>query len=223
MSGFLCETKLDRRRVVRCPCGGDLRVQLGLSITAQSYLLHQAKGRHCHNLHLTVWPACLHIGPLTSFHRCFSIRSTQQASIIQLRHGKAKVSLSGVTYKAAFFPHIRLGFGSTTTTAVAHISTRLYQHQCTHKPFTRTTYLSNLQAILVLRLDQRPFKRENKTARLQAPQSRINRGGQTANGMQAWLRPANHSSCQLQLCCGPTWADPKHPPTRNNKTSQLLQ
>ena len=134
MSGFLCETKLDRRRVVRCPCGGDLRVQLGLSITAQSYLLHQAKGRHCHNLHLTVWPACLHIGPLTSFHRCFSIRSTQQASIIQLRHRKAKVSLSGVTYKAAFFPHIRLGFGSTTTTAVAHIATRLYQHLCSHKP-----------------------------------------------------------------------------------------
>ena len=163
MSGFLCETKLDRRRVVRCPCGGDLRVQLGLSITAQSYLLHQAKGRHCHNLHLTVWPACLHIGPLTSFHRCFSIRSTQQASIIQLRHGKAKVSLSGVTYKAAFFPHIRLGFGSTTTTAVAHISTRLYQHLCSHKAFTRNTYLFNLQAILVLRLDERPFKRENKT------------------------------------------------------------
>ena len=100
---------------------------------------------------------------LISVHRCFSIRSTQQASIIQLRHRKAKVSLSGVTYKAAFFPHIRLGFGSTTTTAVAHISTRLYQHLCTHKAFTRTTYLSNLQAILLLRLDGRPFKRENKT------------------------------------------------------------
>ena len=71
---------------------------------------------------------------LISVHRCFSIRSTQQASIIQLRHRKAKVSLSGVTYKAAFFPHIRLGFGSTTTTAVAHIATRLYQHLCSHKP-----------------------------------------------------------------------------------------
>ena len=100
---------------------------------------------------------------LISVHRCFSIRSTQQTSIIQLRHRKAKVSLSGVTYKAAFFPHIRLGFGSTTTTAVAHISTRLYQHLCTRKAFTRTTYLSNLQAILLLRLDGRPFKRENKT------------------------------------------------------------
>ena len=100
---------------------------------------------------------------LISVHRCFSIRSTQQASIIQLRHRKAKVSLSGVTYKAAFFPHIRLGFGSTTTTAMAHVSTRLYQPLYTHKPFTWTTYLSNPQAILVLRLDERPFKRENKT------------------------------------------------------------
>ena len=100
---------------------------------------------------------------LISVHRCFSIRSTQQTSIIQLRHRKAKVSLSGVTYKAAFFPHIRLGFGSTTTTAMAHVSTRLYQPLYTHKPFTWTTYLSNPQAILVLRLDERPFKRENKT------------------------------------------------------------